>query len=211
MTAEKILNIAKAEIGTKEQPKNSNKVKYNTEYYGKEVSGGAYPWCCVFVWWVFKHAGASKLFFGGKKSASCTTVRNGMKSQKVKEPKAGDLVFFNFSGGSDKVEHIGIVESVKADGSVITIEGNTSTGNDANGGQVMTRTRKRSVIDCFIRPEYEETDKPVSNSVKYTVKVGDSLSKIAKTYGTTVERLAKDNNIANPNLIRVGQVLVINK
>lgn len=41
----------------------------------------------------------------------------------------------------------------------------------------------------------------------YTVKKGDTLSKIAKANGTTVDALAKLNNIKNVNLIYVGQVL----
>lgn len=45
--------------------------------------------------------------------------------------------------------------------------------------------------------------------VKYTVKKGDTLSAIAKKYGTTVNSIAKLNNIKNVNLIYVGQVLYI--
>lgn len=55
VTADMIVNTALAEVGTKENPKNSNKVKYNTWYYGKPVKGSAYPWCMVFVQWVFHH------------------------------------------------------------------------------------------------------------------------------------------------------------
>lgn len=166
MTAQKIINIAKAEIGVKESPKNSNNVKYNTEYYGKAVSGSGYPWCCAFVWWVFKKAGASKLFCSGKKTALCEYVKTSMKSQIVAEPKAGDLVLFQFD--KDKAaDHIGIVESVKADGSVVTIEGNTAVGNDSNGGEVMRRTRKRNVIMCFVRPAYGEEVKEEQKNVSY--------------------------------------------
>ena len=43
----------------------------------------------------------------------------------------------------------------------------------------------------------------------YTVKRGDTLSAIAKKYGTTVSALAKLNNISNVNYIYVGQVLRI--
>lgn len=46
-------------------------------------------------------------------------------------------------------------------------------------------------------------------TVKYTVKKGDTLSAIAKKYGTTVSALAKLNNISNPNYIVVGQVLIV--
>lgn len=43
----------------------------------------------------------------------------------------------------------------------------------------------------------------------YTVKKGDTLSAIAKKYGTTYQQIAKDNGISNPNLIHVGQTLTI--
>ena len=48
-----------------------------------------------------------------------------------------------------------------------------------------------------------------SGAKTYTVKKGDTLSGIAAKYGTTYQKIAKDNNIANPNLIFPGQVLVI--
>lgn len=43
----------------------------------------------------------------------------------------------------------------------------------------------------------------------YTVKSGDCLSLIADKYGTTVDSLVKKNNIKNPDLIYVGQKLII--
>lgn len=46
-----------------------------------------------------------------------------------------------------------------------------------------------------------------SGPIYYTVKAGDTLSGIAKKYGTTVNRLASWNNIANVNKIYVGQRL----
>ena len=50
---DKIINLAKSECGTTEWPPNSNNVKYNTWFYKKEVSGAAYPWCAVFISWLF--------------------------------------------------------------------------------------------------------------------------------------------------------------
>ena len=44
-----------------------------------------------------------------------------------------------------------------------------------------------------------------SSAVYYTVKKGDTLSKIASKYGTTVSQIMKWNNISNPNLIYIGQ------
>lgn len=43
----------------------------------------------------------------------------------------------------------------------------------------------------------------------YTVKRGDTLSAIARKYGTTVEALVASNGIKNKNLIYAGQVLTI--
>ena len=46
-------------------------------------------------------------------------------------------------------------------------------------------------------------------SSTYTVKEGDTLSEIAETHNTTVEKLAENNHINNTHLIYVGQELVI--
>ena len=43
----------------------------------------------------------------------------------------------------------------------------------------------------------------------YTVRSGDTLSSIATKYKTTVQKLVKDNNIKNPNLIYAGQKIII--
>lgn len=49
----------------------------------------------------------------------------------------------------------------------------------------------------------------VKKDIVYIVKKGDTLSKIAKMYNTTYKKIAIDNKIANPNIIRVGQKLII--
>ena len=49
----------------------------------------------------------------------------------------------------------------------------------------------------------------VSQETIYTVKSGDTLSGIARKYNTTYQKIAKDNNISNPNLIYPNQKLVI--
>ena len=154
-TAKQILDKAVSFIGTKDN--GNNKVIFNKHYYGTDVSGSAYPWCCAFVWDIFRLCDASNLFYNGQKTASCTTLMNGMKSQKVTSPKPGDLVLFNFSKGctASIAEHIGIFEKTNSDGTYSVIEGNTSDANNTNGGYVLRRTRRKSVIVCFIRPKYD--------------------------------------------------------
>ena len=49
--------------------------------------------------------------------------------------------------------------------------------------------------------------KPAVSTMTYTVQPGDTLSKIAVRWGTTVRELVKLNNIENPDLIFAGQIL----
>ncbi len=44
---------------------------------------------------------------------------------------------------------------------------------------------------------------------QYIVKAGDTLSKIADAYQTTVDEIIAANGIADPNKIEVGQQLII--
>ena len=55
------------------------------------------------------------------------------------------------------------------------------------------------------------TNSTPSNQIIYTVKKGDTLSSIAKKYGTSYQKIASNNGITNPNLIYPGQQLIINK
>ena len=59
--------------------------------------------------------------------------------------------------------------------------------------------------------EFETDDEvdPEPISVTVLVEVGDSLSKIAKQYDTTVDDLMVTNDITDPNLLLVGQELVV--
>lgn len=60
------------------------------------------------------------------------------------------------------------------------------------------------------KPEKKKAEKkPEKKVIKYTVKKGDTLTAIAKKYKTTVSKIAKDNNIKNVDLIKVGEVLKI--
>lgn len=159
MTARQIIDKAKAELGTVENPPNSNKVKYNTWYYGREVSGAAYPWCCVFIAWLFKaEQGLCK------RTASCSDLYRWFKSrgQIVIKPAPGDIVFFKWNKNNvNPCEHVGIVVSVN--GNVInTIEGNTSTTSNDNGGKVMQRNRYSNIV-AYARPKYTSESGTITN------------------------------------------------
>lgn len=55
----------------------------------------------------------------------------------------------------------------------------------------------------------EKVNKRLNNELTYVVKKGDTLTSIAKKYNTTVNKLVESNNIENPNLIYVNQILKV--
>ena len=139
---EKVINIAKKYVGVCEDPPNSNKIVFNTKFYGREVSGANYPWCCAFIWCVFNEAGIKI-----KRTASCMMLGDWFKQEgkyHKDNPQVGDIVFFKFSGSSRWTNHVGLVIEVNGN-TLTTIEGNTSSdnkGSQNNGGMVAIRTRK---------------------------------------------------------------------
>ena len=158
--AEDILKLAASYIGVKENPPYSNNVIFNTHYYGGPVNNQSLHWCAAFVWDIFRMAGASGLFYGGKKTASCGTLwaYHRGQGQAVTEFQPGDIVFFDFSGRKAKTEHVGIVEKVEG-GYITTIDGNTSPTSEANGGAVMRRKRALKYVSGGYRPRYDVEQK----------------------------------------------------
>ena len=55
----------------------------------------------------------------------------------------------------------------------------------------------------------EAAEQTATSTVIVTVEVGDSLTKIAKRHDTTVEAVMELNDIDDPNLLFVGQELII--
>ena len=70
---------------------------------------------------------------------------------------------------------------------------------------IKTKLAGFAVVLAFLAPSLTFAQETKT----YTVKAGDTLSEIAETYNTTVEKLAKLNNIKNVDLIFIDQVLVI--
>jgi len=58
-------------------------------------------------------------------------------------------------------------------------------------------------------PDAESSEEEGADILIVTVQAGDSLSKIAKRHDTTVEDIMARNSIDDPNLLFVGQELVI--
>lgn len=155
-TATQLLRIATAEVGYAEYPAGSNGNKYG-QWYGMNYV----PWCAIFISYCFDQAGLPLPIRTAKGFAYCPDGVSWFRHrhQWFTDPKPGDVVFFCWRGDGI-ADHVGIVESVKPDGSIVSIEGNTGIGNDANGGQVMRRNRTPGIILGCGRPPYSNLATP---------------------------------------------------
>ena len=196
MIAKEIIKTALKYVGTEASPPGN--VIFNTHYYGGKVKGSQFAWCVVFIWDIFRMSGASKLFFNGKKTAACQCLMAyAQKKEKVipkNKGQLGDVVLFNFSGGTSP-QHVGLIIKKNDDGSYLTVEGNTSAGagSQDNGGCVAIKTRKQSQVVFIYRPKY---DQPAAEPVpdyqmgkKYMVVEARALRTKANTGATKLGTL----------------------
>jgi hypothetical protein len=120
-----IVAMAQAEVGQAEQPPGSNDSPRISEYRSATAGApGPGPWCAYFVSWLAKNAGVpigdsgqgfgrvDDVYAWAQSSGKANPVGSGQP------PRPGDLIVWD--------EHMGIVESVGADGRIQTIEGNSS-------------------------------------------------------------------------------------
>ena len=145
----KIIEIATAEIGTKEDPPDSNKTKY-----GKWFGYDGVRWCATFVSWVYFHAGFPLGKIGYSKGfAGCqTAIEHFRKTGEITTtPQPGDIVLFDWQGDK-RFDHTGIFVNQINSKYFESIEGNTSFSNQSNGGEVMKR--QRAYHNCiFVHPK----------------------------------------------------------
>lgn len=172
---EKLLTIARAEIGYLEKRSNShlddkianagggNYTKYARDLY---PSLQAQPWCDMFVDWCMVQAFGlvdAKRLLGGGFSAYTPTSAQYYKDRgqyHKTDPQPGDQIFFR---GPDRINHTGIVTEVTMT-KVRTIEGNTSAGPAVipNGGAVCAKeySLDNSRIDGYGRPDWTLVEQP---------------------------------------------------
>ena len=151
MSRQSIIDMAASQNGTKESPANSNKTKYG-QWYGLD----GVKWCCIFVSWVYNQAGNPlEAIDTSKGYQSCQSGFNFWKrnSRIIKDPQQGDIVLYDWNGDGI-CDHTGIfLKWLDADKTTFQAwEGNTAQGNDSDGGEVMLRTRKKSLVRAFVTP-----------------------------------------------------------
>ena len=208
---DRLLEVASSQLGTAEDPRGSNRILYNTAYYGREVSGSQYPWCMVFVWWCFREAGLSRLFYGGGKAASCTALKRWAEREGqwvTGDYRPGDVLLYQIDEDA-YADHTGIL--VRADGSaLIAIEGNT---ND----KVARVRRTPDQLWGAWRPPYRKTEESIAPAADSRVDASrqsgvpqaeDTPSPGAQTATILLPELAKG---AVGETVRAMQILLIGR
>ena len=93
------------------------------------------------------------------------------------------------------------------------INADIEAGNIAVRAVVKVYTRvnymvqKKFLVDVY--PVEAEVPKKKASITIYVVQSGDTLWKIAKKYNTTMQEVARVNQIEEPNVIKVSQKLII--
>ncbi|PFV31425.1 phage tail tip lysozyme [Bacillus thuringiensis] len=203
--------VIAAEIGSTETPADSNKTKYG-KWYGQDGQ----PWCDMFQAWCANQVGATDIC--GKFAYTpyhASFFKN--KGAWYTNPQKGDYAFFH---NGKRICHIGWVEKVIDSDTVQTIEGNTGSGSNADGGQV--QRRKRSIsgtpkwkIVGFGRPEYlDEVSTGESGNAapkvrKHIVQEGETLFLIGKQYGVNEEEMKKANPGIDAKNLEIGSTVNI--
>lgn len=173
-TAERLVEIALAEVGYIEGPKD------NETKYGKFTKADFQPWCGSFVNWCGNEAGVkipNTVYTPG--GAAAFKKANSWIDVDVADPEVGDIAYFDFpSDGVDRISHVGIVVKDNEDGTVWCVEGNTTgdgkKGSQRNGGECCKKLRafkknKKGVLVSIVgfgRPKYGSAGKGASKDAK---------------------------------------------
>ncbi len=123
--AVRMVAMAQAEVGQAEQPPGSNNSPRIAQYRSATAGApGPGPWCAYFTSWLARGSGGPVgdhgQGFGSVDALYAWAQKRGraIPTASGQPPRPGDLIVWD--------EHIGIVESVRPDGSIQTIEGNSS-------------------------------------------------------------------------------------
>jgi uncharacterized protein (TIGR02594 family) len=197
-----VLRVARGEIGVRETGGGS---RGNRQRYSREMKMPDTEWCAIFVSWCLRKAGVPQAYASTR--VTLFARHYATLGRFVRTPRPGDLACFDWEGDG-RLNHVGIVEQVRPDGRLVTLEGNTNPGNGQDGVYRMVRSPK--FVRGYCRPAYARIaragSEPAGSPRYHLVVRGQVLSGIATKYRTTVARIqALNPQIHDVNRIFPGQ------
>ncbi|MER7836623.1 peptidoglycan-binding protein [Streptomyces sp. NPDC096040] len=176
-TANGMIAAARKLLGTTEHPPGSNHNNI-TSWYG--FSG---PWCDMSISYEAAHSDNITAVMG--KFALTTAHARAFQSHGrwhygLGGIRPGDVVFFDFSGGRSisGIDHVGLVEAVHSNGTITTLEGNTS---DA----FRRRIRGRACVVGYGRPAYDgAAPMPSHDGILRKGSTGNTVKTLQKNLNT---------------------------
>ena len=176
-----LIGVAKTQLGYTELDSTGAPISSTSDggytKYGASFGEPNGAWCAYFISWCASQAGIPSSIV--PRLGNCVTLTDWYQSRSIYYsrssgyiPKPGDMVFFNWSGGSS-AQHIGIVTGVSG-GSLYTIEGNTdgSEGYMCNG---RTRELNASYVLGYGVPKYNDASTYVG-SYAFAASVSSSAA-----------------------------------
>ena len=220
-TASNLINKARSQIGVKENPIGSNRVKYNDWYVNTGFGSEAYrtaAWCAIFVSWCAQHSAVpdTAIPVHAYTPTGLAWFQRKNRVTRGSGAKIGDIVYINYPGQIDVVGHVGIVENVFYDGTVQTIEGNTNTSGSDVGIGVFRLRRPINNRLYFAHPDYQK--EKVNTDVKLNdvigkdnldrpVTVGQALARGAHAYDAIFQKgwLGSSINVIRDDVKELGK------
>jgi len=146
---DRLLSIARSQVGNQEIPKGSNWGKHVQKYLASVGITFPTSWCMAYVYWCVTEACKELRMVNPMiKTGGVLRQWNEIdKAYKSDKPKRGSIFIMDYGKG---LGHTGIVENVNADGTISTIEGNTNDEGSRDGYEVCRRTRQISKCKGFI-------------------------------------------------------------
>jgi len=157
-----LLGVAKTQLGYTELNSSGNPIPSTSDggytKYGASFGEPNGAWCAYFISWCASQAGIPSSIV--PRLGNCGTLTDWYQSRSIYYsrssgyvPKPGDMVFFNWSGGSS-AQHIGIVTGVSGN-NLYTIEGNTG-GDEGYMCNGRTRGLNASYVLGYGVPKYND-------------------------------------------------------
>lgn len=164
------IGVQEAKAGVREQGGANTGPRVRQYQAATSLGGTGWPWCAAFVNWCFAQAGRELVELHESASVGFLDQYARANGWIVNTPQRGDVFCYRAADGDTWPDHTGIVLRRNPDGSIRTVEGNTSGSSIAEGDGVYVKERPVWFADrcSYIRVPGDTTVPP--KLVRWAIK-----------------------------------------